>query len=73
MRLQRGVSDRLRMAGSERVQGYRWGVDREPVREREQREQKPDSGSVLDRLLRGIEPRRGRENSNGEFQTDRSR
>ena len=73
MRLQTSLGHGSRMAGSDRVQGYRWGVEREPVREREQREQKPDGGTVLERLLRGIEPRRGREGSNGDFQNDRSR
>ncbi len=57
----------------ERAQGDRWSIDRDAVREREQREHKRDDGSVLDRLLRGIEPRRGRDGASGPFQTDRSR
>ena len=61
------------MAGMDRAQGDRWNVDRDAVREREQREHKRDDGSVLERLLRGIEPRRGRDGGSGPFQTDRSR
>ena len=61
------------MAGMERAQGDRWNVDRDAVRDREQREHKRDDGSVLERLLRGIEPRRGRDGESRPFQTDRSR
>ena len=58
---------------TDRAQGDSWNVDRDAVREREQREHKRDDGSVLDRLLRGIEPRRSRDGAGGHFQTDESR
>ena len=61
------------MAAMERGQPDRWSVERDAVRERDQREHKRMDGSVLERLLRGVEPRRGRDSANGDFQTDLSR
>ncbi len=61
------------MAGMERAQGDRWNSSRDPVREREHREHKRDDATVLEHLLRGIEPRPGRGSTNGDFPTARSR
>jgi hypothetical protein len=70
MRLRRHMGNRLRMAGTQRAPQTSSPSPGETRRERDEREQNPFDGSLLDRLLRGSERARPRPASTPPHQTD---